>query len=47
VARLTENLGATKVNLSPSEAAEIRKTMESHAVTGDRYPSAFKKLSGR
>ena len=47
VARLTENEGATEVNLSSAEAAEIRKTMEAHTVTGERYPATFKKMSGR
>ena len=47
VARLTENLGATEVELSPGEAAEIRKTMESHTVAGERYPASFKKMAGR
>ena len=47
VARLIENEGATEVNLSHAEAAEIRRTMEAHTVTGERYPATFKKMSGR
>ena len=47
VERLAENRGAEAAALSSAELAEIREAMESHAVTGDRYPPAFKTMSGR
>ena len=47
VTRLQENLGATQVTLTAADLEHIRKTMETHAVTGDRYPAEFKKMSGR
>ena len=45
--RLEENRGATQVALTAAELAELRATMESHTVTGERYPAEFKKMSGR
>ncbi len=47
VARLAENRGAVDITLSTADLAEIRTVMEAHAVTGERYPAEFKKMSGR
>ncbi len=45
--RLSENLGGTQVVLTAEDLTEIRVTMEAHAVTGERYPAEFKKMSGK
>jgi hypothetical protein len=47
VARLDKNRGATAVTFTPAELADIRDTMEAHTVTGERYPTEFKAMSGR
>ena len=47
ITRLQENLGATQVTLSAIDLEHIRKAMETHAVTGDRYPAEFKKMVSR
>jgi aryl-alcohol dehydrogenase-like predicted oxidoreductase len=47
ISRLSENLGGTHVVLTAEELREIRQTMEAHAVTGERYPAEFKKMSGK
>ena len=47
ITRLQENLGATQVTLSAADLAHIRKTMEAHTVTGERYPAEFRKMAGR
>jgi aryl-alcohol dehydrogenase-like predicted oxidoreductase len=47
IAHLAENLEAQDVELSAGEHAELRAFMEGHAVTGERYPPEFKKMSGR
>ncbi len=45
MARLQENLSATEVVLSTAEIEDIRKAMEAHTVTGERYPPEFKKMA--
>jgi aryl-alcohol dehydrogenase-like predicted oxidoreductase len=47
ITRLQENLGATQVTLSAADLSHIRKTMETHTVTGERYPAEFRKMAGR
>jgi aryl-alcohol dehydrogenase-like predicted oxidoreductase len=45
--RLQENLGSTQVTLTVADLDHIRKTMETHTVTGDRYPAEFRKMAGK
>lgn len=45
--RLAENLGGANFKLRDSQMAELRKAMEVHTVTGERYPPEFRKMSGR
>ncbi len=47
VGRLVENLGALDVSLSATELAELRDAVERIPVTGERYPAAFAKMSGK
>jgi aryl-alcohol dehydrogenase-like predicted oxidoreductase len=47
LSRLAENLEAADVALSAGDLSEMCTYMESHAVTGERYPPEFKKMSGR
>jgi aryl-alcohol dehydrogenase-like predicted oxidoreductase len=47
VSRLIENKGAVDVILSAIEVAELRSAVERIPVTGERYPLAFAKMSGR
>ena len=45
--RLTENLGAAKLQLSEQELKDIDEALSAVPVEGDRYPEHFKKLVGR
>ncbi len=47
VARLHENRAACDVTLSVAELAELRAAAENITVTGERYPAAFAKMSGK
>jgi aryl-alcohol dehydrogenase-like predicted oxidoreductase len=47
VSRLIENKGAVDVILSAREVAELRSAVERIPITGERYPLAFAKMSGR
>jgi aryl-alcohol dehydrogenase-like predicted oxidoreductase len=47
VNRLVENKGAAEVSLTAAELAELRTAVERIPVTGERYPAAFAKMSGR
>ncbi len=46
VARLDENLGATQVNLSPGDFADIETLSAGFKVQGARYPETMMTLSG-
>ena len=45
--RLSENNGAATIALSAQDLKEIDAAVTSVAVTGDRYPEAFEKMTGR
>jgi aryl-alcohol dehydrogenase-like predicted oxidoreductase len=47
LARLSENLGAIEVELTPADLAEIDRAASGIAVQGDRYPERLEKLTGR
>jgi len=47
LARLTENLGAVEVELTPGDLAEIERAASRIEVQGDRYPERLEKLTGR
>ena len=44
--RLDENLGATSLNLSPADLAEINAASDAVTILGDRYPAAAMKGLG-
>jgi aryl-alcohol dehydrogenase-like predicted oxidoreductase len=45
--RLIENKGAVDVDLSAQDLNQLRAAVERVAITGERYPAAFAKMSGR
>jgi aryl-alcohol dehydrogenase-like predicted oxidoreductase len=45
--RLEENLGATKIALSPADLADIEQALAAVTVQGDRYPPQFAARVGR
>lgn len=47
VERLDENIGATKVELTPADLREIEGDLSSVALQGDRYPDRLNQLVGR
>ncbi len=47
VTRLAENMGAANATLTAADLKEIRETMTTHTVTGERYPTEFRKMAGR
>jgi aryl-alcohol dehydrogenase-like predicted oxidoreductase len=47
VNRLVENKGAENVVLTPQDLSTLRAAVERIPVSGERYPTAFAKMSGR
>jgi aryl-alcohol dehydrogenase-like predicted oxidoreductase len=47
VNRLVENKGAAELSLTTTELTELRTAVEHIQITGERYPAAFAKMSGR
>jgi aryl-alcohol dehydrogenase-like predicted oxidoreductase len=45
--RLTENIGATSVVLTPDELMEIESSAAQIEVTGERYPESMSRMTGR
>ncbi len=45
--RLTENIGATAITLTPNELQEIESSASKIKVFGERYPEATEKMTGR
>jgi aryl-alcohol dehydrogenase-like predicted oxidoreductase len=45
--RLLENIGATEVELTPEDLAEIDRAASEIRVEGDRYPEHLERLTGR
>lgn len=44
--RLTENLGAASIELSPKNLSDIQRTVSAIQVQGDRYPEHLQKMVG-
>ena len=45
--RLEENIGATDIELTPGDLAEIESTLSQITIQGDRYPQDMQRMSGR
>ena len=47
LARLEENMGATAVELTPDDLAEIERSASEISVQGARYPEHLQRMTGR
>jgi aryl-alcohol dehydrogenase-like predicted oxidoreductase len=47
LARVDENVGAARVELTPNDLQEIDDAASKLAVQGDRYPEALERMTGR